>query len=229
MGTLIVQIKITMENKTTKWYDNKSTVILLCIFFFPVGLYGLWQNQSISKGWKIAVTAFYALIVLSMFSGKPASNSTAKSNPTTSIPTETPTPVKRLGIDDVVHTKYFDITVNEAKTRDRVSTGNQFSDLQAENGNMYLIINTTFKNTDNESRMIFEGSVWINYNGKDYEFDKSEPIMADGWGLFLEQLNPLTSKTTNLVYKIPTEIKGDIYWQPGRSDEKIFIGNIPNQ
>ncbi len=217
-----------MENTTTKWYDKKSTVILLLIFFFPVGLYGLWKNQSIAKSWKIGVSVFYALIVLSLFSGnKPGSNSTAKSTPTTST-TETKEPVKPIGIGDVVHTKYFDITVNEAKTRDRVNTGNQFSDLQAENGNMYLIINTTFKNTDNESRMIFEGSVWINYNGKDYEFDKSEPIMADGWGLFLEQLNPLTSKTTNLVYKIPIEIKGDIYWQPGRSDEKIFIGNIPN-
>jgi len=63
--------------------------------------------------------------------------------------------------------------------------------------------------------MLMDGSVWINYNGKDYEFDKSESIMAEGWGLFLDQINPLISKTTNLVYKIPAEIKGDIYWQPG--------------
>ena len=63
--------------------------------------------------------------------------------------------------------------------------------------------------------MLMDGSVWINYNGKDYEFDKSESIMAEGWGLVLDQINPLISKTTNLVYKIPAEIKGDIYWQPG--------------
>lgn len=72
---------------------------------------------------------------------------------------------------------------------------------------MYLIINVTFKNTNNESRMLIDGSVWINYNGKDYEFDKSETVMAEGYGILLDQSNTLISKTTNLVYKIPAEIK----------------------
>lgn len=56
-----------MENQTpkpSKWYDNKVVVTLLCIFFFPVGLYALWMNGSISKGWKIGYTIFIALIVI---------------------------------------------------------------------------------------------------------------------------------------------------------------------
>jgi hypothetical protein len=76
--------------------------------------------------------------------------------------------------------------------------------------------------------MISDGEVVINYNGKDYLFDKSETVLLAGWGTMLDQLNPLTSKTTNLVYKIPTEIKGPAYYRPGRSnsDDLIAIGNI---
>lgn len=55
-----------MDNSTTqsKWYDKTWLVVVLCIFFFPVGLYALWKNASIAKGWKIGVTIFFALIVL---------------------------------------------------------------------------------------------------------------------------------------------------------------------
>lgn len=76
--------------------------------------------------------------------------------------------------------------------------------------------------------MIMDGSVWINYNGKDYEFDKSETLMIEGWGTMLDQINPLTSKTTNLVYKIPAEITGTALWNPGRSDKDqvINLGEI---
>jgi hypothetical protein len=56
--------------------------------------------------------------------------------------------------------------------------------------------------------MIGEGAVIIDFNGKENKFDKSEPIMIGGWGILLDQINPLTSKTTNIVYKIPNDIKG---------------------
>ncbi len=135
---------------------------------------------------------------------------------------------KGIAIGQVLKSDYFEITANKVSIKDRVNTGNSFADLKPEQGSKYLIINTTFKNIDEESRMIIDGSVWINYNGKDYEFDKSETIMLEGWGLFLDQINPLISKTTNLVYKLPEEIKGDIYWQPGRASkkEKIFLGHF---
>lgn len=56
-----------MENKNvaSKWYDKKIIVVLLCIFFFPVGLYGLWKSNVIHKGWKIGYTIFiFILFVL---------------------------------------------------------------------------------------------------------------------------------------------------------------------
>ena len=135
---------------------------------------------------------------------------------------------KAVAVGETLHTDYFDVTVNKVTLENQINTGNEFSDLKPEPGNKFLIINATFKNTDKESRMILDGSVWINYNGKDYEFDKGETVLAEGWGTMLEQLNPLTSKTTNLVYKLPEEIKGTALWQPGRAtkNDVINLGEV---
>lgn len=210
------------SSRQSKWYYNTWLVVVLCIFFFPVGLYGLWKNQSISIGWKIGATAFFAIAVIGQIVND--NNDSSSSMNSLSNASEQ----KGVGVGEVLQTEYFDIKVNQVNLSDGVNTGNQFADINPENGNMYLIINASFKNTDSESRMLMDGSVWINYNGKTYEFDKTETIMLDGWGLLLEQINPLITKTTNLVYKIPTEIKGPAYWQPGRadSDQIILLGNL---
>ena len=183
------------------------------------------KKMSLGKKILIGFGVLVAIGVISNLGKDKNGKSTDNSSSSTEQTAETPTGVK---VGEVLKTDYFDITVNKAELQDRVSTGNEFSDLKPEDGNMYLIINATFKNTDSESRMLVDGSVWINYNGKDYEFDKSETIMAEGYGILLDQINPLTSKTTNLVYKIPAEVKGDAYWQPGRSDddERILLGTL---
>jgi len=215
-----------MDNTTTqlkKWYDNTWLVILLCIVFFPVGLYALWKNQSISKGWKIGITIVIALIVLAQLGEDTKNSSSTTDHSSFNLDEKN---VVRVG--DVLRTDYFEIKVNKVSLTNAVNTGNMFADLKPERDHLYLIINVTFKNIDTESRMPTDGSVWINYNGKNYQFDKSETILVDGWGLKFDQLNPLTTKTTNLVYKIPAEIKGESYWQPGRSrrDQKVYLGNL---
>ena len=222
-----------MDNSTTqkKWYDKTWLVVVLCLFFFPVGLYALWKNAAISKGMKIAVTVVITLVVIAqirndtMDSSSSSDKSSSSSNEQTEqIAEET----KEIGVGEILHTEYFDITVNKVNLEDQVNTGNEFADLKPEQGNKYIVINASFKNTNTESRMLMEGSIWINYNGKDYEFDKSETVMLEGWGLLLDQINPLMTKTTNLVYKIPAEVKGNAYWQPGRadSDQRILLGNL---
>jgi len=74
-----------MDNNTTQpqWYDKTWLVIVLCIFFFPVGLYALWKNSSIAKGWKIGVTAFFALVIISQI-GKEKTETKTPNNPSTS-------------------------------------------------------------------------------------------------------------------------------------------------
>ena len=70
--------------KQSKWYDKTWLVFILCIIFFPVGLYALWKNSSISKGWKIGVTIVIALILIAQIGKdeKTSSNIADKSTTT---------------------------------------------------------------------------------------------------------------------------------------------------
>lgn len=70
----------SMENNNSNsnvWYEKTWLVVILCIIFFPVGLYALWKNSSISKGWKIGVTAIIALIVIANLGDKDKASATS--------------------------------------------------------------------------------------------------------------------------------------------------------
>jgi hypothetical protein len=137
--------------------------------------------------------------------------------------------LKTIGIGQVLKTEYFDVVANKVSIQEKVKTGNIYSDLKKTADNLYLVINATFTNTSQESRMLFDGSVWIEHNGKQYQFDHSETVLAEGFGLLLDEINPMLSKTTNLVYRIPKTIQGStLYWQPGRAnnDEVILLGDF---
>lgn len=80
-----------MENTSTeqKWYDKTWLVIILCIIFFPVGLYALWKNQSISKGWKIGVTALIAIALIANLGGNDSKTSSSSTSTTDTEKQET--------------------------------------------------------------------------------------------------------------------------------------------
>jgi hypothetical protein len=186
------------------------------------------KKMSLGKKLLIGVGVIILIGVIAN-AGKDKKNGSDNSSTTTNSSSETTTPAATtIGIGQTLKTDYFDVTITKAGLTSKLSTGNEFSDEVAGEGNQFLVLTTTFKNVDNESRMITDGSVFISYNGKDYEFDKSETVMAEGFGLFLDQINPLTSKTTKLVYKLPAEIKGPAYYKPGRADEneRIFLGDL---
>ena len=213
----------TPISNSRRWYDKKRFVLPALFLFFPLGLALLWMGESFPKGGKIGITIFFSLIFVWVIlspkepSGTATSNEQAKGEVNElSSEESTKKSSKLVTVQEVLKTDYFDITANSVELVSNAKTGS-FSDLPREAGNLYLIINATFKNTDTESRMIMDGSVFINYNGKEYEFDKAESILAEGWGTMLDQINPLTSKTTNLVWKIPEEINGTVIWKPGRA------------
>lgn len=183
---------------------GKWVIVIAAIFIAPFLGDGLYKGTNTTSSYRSDPTP------------RPADEKKEEAQPTT------------IGVGQVLRTEYFDVTVNKASTNQSVRTGNQFADKDPEQGILYLILNVTYKNTDNESRMISDGSVFINYNGKMYEYDKAETIMLDGWGILLDQINPLTSKTTNIVYKIPAEIKGSAYYEPGRNydSKRIYLGDL---
>jgi hypothetical protein len=54
-----------MENQTElKWYQKPVGVIILLIFFFPVGLYLMWKNELWTKQTRWIVTGVLALGVI---------------------------------------------------------------------------------------------------------------------------------------------------------------------
>jgi len=137
-----------------------------------------------------------------------------------------PKPLVKVG--EVLKTQYFDVTINKTALKPIIHF-NEYSNYKAGEGNIYLIMNITIKNTDTESRTMFsDGTIFIKTVDKEYKFETSETIIEDGWGFILEDINPLVTKTTNIVFKIPNNLEGDVSFQPGRSedDEKIYIGKI---
>lgn len=78
----------SMENNNSisnAWYEKTWLVIILCLIFFPVGLYALWKNSKISKGWKIGVTAVIALIILVNLGGNDKKNVNSTSTETQNV------------------------------------------------------------------------------------------------------------------------------------------------
>lgn len=175
---------------------------------------------------KIILIVIGAIILLGIIAnlGKSGEKADAENTGTSTAPAAT----KGAAIGQTLKTHYFDVTVNGVKTVKKISDPNGILNTEAGAGNKFLIIDITFKNTDNESRMVFDGELHVNYQGKDYNYDKAEEPLLEGYGLFLEQLNPLVSKTTKLVYKIPEEVNGSAYYIPARADndDKIDLGNI---
>ena len=131
-------------------------------------------------------------------------------------------------IGDKITTEYFEITLNKAYIDTKIETGNMFADKKEEEGIKYLILDITFKNIDTESRLFLSGSVFINYNGNVYQYDKAETILEKGWGTLFDQINPLILQSTKLVYKIPSEIAGQVFWEPARNVNRkaFFCGRI---
>ncbi|CAG8865295.1 hypothetical protein PS627_01203 [Pseudomonas fluorescens] len=124
---------------------------------------------------------------------------------------------------------YFNIAATKGEVRNAVSTGNKYSEPDHWDGSRFFIVDASFKNLDTESRRPAEGSLYITYNGKEYEFDTTESIMTKGYNIWFKSVNPLITMKTKIVYRIPEEIYGDVYWKPGRNPNgvKLWVGNIP--
>ncbi|SCY76926.1 hypothetical protein [Desulfoluna spongiiphila] len=56
----------------TNWYNQDWKVILLLIFFFPLGLYGLWKSPHFKKPTKIIIFITYFIGLLGSMLSNPA-------------------------------------------------------------------------------------------------------------------------------------------------------------
>jgi hypothetical protein len=194
------------------------------------------ENKPAKKTSKLryALYAVGALILLKAYSSMSGGKRDADD-----ANTSTATPINQshgtaLGeVGKPYTTRYFEVTVNQVSLSPTVVTDNEFTnsmiEKKADQDTVYLIINTTYKNTDTEGRSISAGDLIITVNGKDITFDKAESIHAKGWGLTLETINPMMKLTTNIVFRIPKELKGSARFVPhsrAKSGEAILLGNL---
>lgn len=135
--------------------------------------------------------------------------------------------LKYKSFNTPVSAGYFEVVANGVRIDNKIDLGNEHLNQYATNGNLFLIVNATYKNIDTEGRTLLSaGSIFIEFNEKEYEFDKTETILSENYGVAFEGLNPLTKKNTNLVFSISNEIKGHAFWIPSGSSEKIYLGKI---
>jgi hypothetical protein len=188
-------------------FKDKIFILLFYRIYFNIKRVYLLKMRF----FMIKKTKFYILLLISLF-----------------LMSCSEEPPKIYQKKQIVKTDYFSIIVHSFKTSNEVNTNNPFTDLSGEDGILYVIIDISFKNIDKESRMIMDGDlILIGKDNKEYVLDKSETVLAEGFGVFLDQINPLLTKRTKLIYKIPKDFIGKIYYKPARNSEnaRIYLGN----
>jgi hypothetical protein len=172
------------------------------------------------------LAAFLVLIIIAINSGSQpaAADATASSS---DAPTSDST-AKKIKVGDILHTEFFDVTINAVMTQTSIKLPAD-QEMRSGEGNQYLELAVTLKNTDKEDRTMFTGgTVLINVKGTEYKYEDAETVDREGFGLIYEKINPMVTKTTILVYKIPTGLDGDVYYRPGRAEDNqiIYLGKL---
>lgn len=116
-----------MESEA-RWYKKTYSIVLLLIFFFPIGVYLMWKYGKWSNRTKLIITGIFSLYVLGVYGSvnqKPVVSQTdTKVNATTAStsPTPSPKPVQTKRIDvtsqivrkvDGKYRYFFDIRNND--------------------------------------------------------------------------------------------------------------------
>jgi hypothetical protein len=204
-----------METITTnqkKWYDKKWLVTILCIVFFPVGLYALWKSNNINKGWKIAWTVIIAFFVIMSFNDDdkkaPISSTNETSQSETGITTESSVEHSEstlAKIGDEISIENFSYRVNDVYFSR--SLGNEFTTQTADG--IYLIVDLSLKNMDKEEHTL-DNSLFklTDETGTEYESSNDGNTALEMSGqptLFLKQCNPKIQKQGFLCFEVPNE------------------------
>lgn len=70
-----------MENQTElKWFQKPAGVIIIFLFFFPLGLILMWKNDLWTKQTRLIVTALIAVVLVLAGAGNTKSSQSAKNN-----------------------------------------------------------------------------------------------------------------------------------------------------
>lgn len=115
----------------------------------------------------------------------------------------------------------FQIKRESCKVSKSVGTSNSYSEPEHWADSQFVVIDARFKNLDSEGRLPSEGSLIIKTSdGRELRYDTTETVMQRGYGIYFKSVNPLVTMPTKIVYRIPTDISGEVLWEPGGNKGK---------
>ena len=90
----------------------------------------------------------------------------------------------------------------------------RFEDKEPAPGDSFIVLDVSVRNPGGETRVFNAGPLLIVSGGKTHRVDAPENIIADGY-LLLEAVEPGTGVHGRIVYEVPSDLAGDVYWLPG--------------
>jgi hypothetical protein len=113
------------------------------------------------------------------------------------------------------------IALDGAHMADRIKVSG-FDAKQPASGNRFVVLDVDVRNTDSQPRVFSEGKLVAIDEHRERTFSTPVNIFADGY-LQLQVLQPSARARGKIVYEVPDNMKGVLYWVPGEGGERILL------
>jgi hypothetical protein len=160
------------------------------------------------------VVALVALVVITHALVPQPVNTTAK--------TETRTPNHSYKMAEYVDGDYFSYCVWGWARKKQISSS---YDVYEPSGNgRFIDVAISIQNTNTESRLLREVELHVNSDGRTLKFDKRDLLMGYNSKSYMITINPEQTVHINMVFTIPSHIKGDMYIYIPSTKKRIYLG-----
>ena len=117
--------------------------------------------------------------------------------------------------------KPLDTQLVSAHATNRISLPG-FDDKQPAKGNHFVVLDVAVRNTDTQPRVFSEGQIIAADASRERTFPTPVNIFADGY-LQLQVLPPASAARGKIVYEVPDDARGVLYWVPGGDTQRILL------
>lgn len=122
---------------------------------------------------------------------------------------------------DAAAIKPLDTQLVSAHATNRISLPG-LDDKQPAKGNHFVVLDVAVRNTDTQPRVFSEGQIIAADASRERTFPTPVNIFADGY-LQLQVLPPASAARGKIVYEVPDDARGVLYWVPGGDTQRILL------
>jgi len=120
----------------------------------------------------------------------------------------------------------FYVNIISCSSRTNLGTRNRRNEPELWDGARFYIIDVEMQNIARESRRLGTGRLYINSGGVEYSYDSPERVLLDGFNFGYGRVGPLVKARSKIVYIVPEDMSGEVFWSPGESRERFWCGFI---